>query len=733
MKAVIMAGGYGERLRPYTEKIPKPLMPVLGEAAICRIIKLLCKNGIDECAITLKYLPQLIMDELGECRYDVNIKYFIEDEVLGTAGGVKNAVGEGEGDILVISGDCICDIDLQSVYRTHKEKNADVTIVTKRVPCPLSFGAVCSDETGRIIGFIEKPSWNGVVSDAVNTGIYILSRTALELIPKGRRYDFSLELFPRMLREGYRLYAAEGEGDWCDIGDLDSYRRCNIEALGGKYSLSEDVRAEREGCHNSVIGQGVSLGKNICITSSVLHDGVSVGDGCTITSSTVGRNTVIGSGVIIHCGCSIGEGCYIESGAEIFEDYIIGNNKTINGEVKNMKIKCGRLFSHGSLCLGDEADAASLHRLGIAFAEHIGKIGVCHDGGGECEALSESFLSGAYVGGIEGFRLGEATYGQARSANKFFSFDITAYFTECDERISVYFFDRDGLAPQKTLEDKIIKSMYSAPRKVGGHHSIKNVPLLGALYENDIKKYLPDPKLDGLRVCVAASGEGDIIRRCLSSLGAECVDISSSDSELNIVAGRDELKLSESRTSAATEELYRILGMIMMLSSGEGKELCVSCDTPPFIVELAKKSGFEVHYYLSDPVGETNKRNRAGVYNTPWCYDTVYACLLLICLMRKHSQELKTLSRRLGEISVRREIYELDEAKRGGVLARLYEERCAYQDEYTEGVRLKDELGSAQIGCVREGLCATIQAYGTEAASEFSARLKSKIERYVHR
>ena len=176
MKAVIMAGGEGTRLRPLTCDRPKPMVPILGRPMMEYIVKLLVKHHFSEIAVTLQYLPDSIMDFFGSGEsYGVSFRYYVEEEPLGTAGSVKNASSFLDDTFLVISGDCLTDIDLTKALKFHREKKAVATIVLTPVENPLEYGVVMAEPKGRIIRFLEKPGWGEVFSDTVNTGIYILS------------------------------------------------------------------------------------------------------------------------------------------------------------------------------------------------------------------------------------------------------------------------------------------------------------------------------------------------------------------------------------------------------------------------------------------------------------------------------------------------------------------------------------------------------------------------------
>ncbi|PWK13847.1 nucleotidyltransferase-like protein [Tumebacillus permanentifrigoris] len=242
MKAVIMAGGQGTRLRPLTNRMPKPMVPLLDRPCMEYIIDLLKSHGITEIAVTLQYLPQVIQHHFGDgSSSGVRLHYFEETTPLGTAGSVKNASDFLDETFLVISGDALTDFDLTNAIQKHRECAALGTMMLTEVEDPTRFGVVTTDERGRIARFQEKPAWDEVFSHTVNTGIYILEPQILTLIEPGVVYDFSKQLFPSMLEQGLPLYGFVGEGYWSDIGTPEQYRETQVDMIYGRVNV--DLRA----------------------------------------------------------------------------------------------------------------------------------------------------------------------------------------------------------------------------------------------------------------------------------------------------------------------------------------------------------------------------------------------------------------------------------------------------------------------------------------------------------
>src|SRR5437667_29600 len=239
MKAVVMAGGEGSRLRPLTVKRPKPMVPIVGKPVIEHILNLLKRHGITEVVVTVQYLASNIEDYFGNgSQFGMRITYSREDVPLGTAGSVKNAEDQHTEPFIVISGDALTDYNLTDIIKYHEEKQSMATLLLAHVPNPLEYGVIITNEEGRITQFLEKPSWGEVFSDTINTGIYVLDPKIFSYYEKNKPFDFSQELFPMMLKQGDPIYGyVANSGYWCDVGNLPEYMRANADVLQGRVNV----------------------------------------------------------------------------------------------------------------------------------------------------------------------------------------------------------------------------------------------------------------------------------------------------------------------------------------------------------------------------------------------------------------------------------------------------------------------------------------------------------------
>lgn len=356
MKAVIMAGGEGTRLRPLTSNQPKPLMPIANRAMMEHVIDLLRTHGITDIIVTLAFMPDAIRNHFGDgSELGVKLTYVVEHEPLGTAGSVRNAAHLLDEPFLVISGDVLTDIDLTSIIAFHHEKEAMVTIGLTPVENPLEFGIVITREDGSIERFLEKPTWGQVFSDNVNTGIFVLDPTVLDEVEPGRQVDFSAEIFPKLLADGAPLFGAIAHGYWEDVGTLDSYLRAHRDVLDSIVRVRVPGFEVRDGVwlgegaemhpEATVVGPAI-IGANCRIEAGVLIGAYTVvGNDTRIRAGAqlervvlhdhgfVGRNVQL-RGAVAGRSCDFREGCRVEDGAVLGDEVFVGAGAVINQDVR---------------------------------------------------------------------------------------------------------------------------------------------------------------------------------------------------------------------------------------------------------------------------------------------------------------------------------------------------------------------------------------------------------------
>ncbi|MUL44212.1 NTP transferase domain-containing protein [Streptomonospora sp. PA3] len=374
MKAVVMAGGEGTRLRPMTANQPKPLLPVVNRPIMEHVLRLCKRHGFDDTVVTVQFLATLIRNYFGDGEeLGMNLNYVAEEVPLGTAGSVKNAEEHLRGEpFMVISGDALTDIDLTDMVRFHRENGAKVTIGLKRVENPLEFGIIIVDEQGRVQRFLEKPTWGQVFSDTVNTGIYIMEPEVLDEVAEGEVVDWSGDVFPKLLKDGEPIYGYIADGYWEDVGTHESYLRAQADVLSGKVDVEIDgfevspgvwmaegaevdpeavlkgplyigdyakVEAGAELREFTVLGSNVVVRSEAFLHRTVVHDNVYIGASTNLRGCVIGKNTDVMSGARVEEGAIVGEECVIESEAYVSNDVKVYPFKTIEaGAVVNTNV-----------------------------------------------------------------------------------------------------------------------------------------------------------------------------------------------------------------------------------------------------------------------------------------------------------------------------------------------------------------------------------------------------------
>src|SRR6059058_3631456 len=263
MKAMVLAAGLGTRLRPLTYEIPKPMVPVLDRPVMAHIVDLCRRQGFDQLIASLHYCPDTIRDYFGD-----SIEYRYEDELLGTAGGVRNVRDFfGDDPVLIISGDALTDIDLNALVERHKSAGGIGTLTVKRVDDTREYGVVLHDNAGRISGFQEKPHPDEALSDLGNCGIYCFSPEIFDYFPESDFVDWANDVFPVLLENDVPFYIHEIGEYWNDVGSLDELRSGTFDALTG--ALKIDVPESASAPDDADVDGDVWIGQNVTIGSGV--------------------------------------------------------------------------------------------------------------------------------------------------------------------------------------------------------------------------------------------------------------------------------------------------------------------------------------------------------------------------------------------------------------------------------------------------------------------------------
>ncbi len=337
MKAVILAGGEGTRLRPLTCNVPKPMAPILNRPFLEHVLAHLSGHGVEHAILTMWYLPDVIRSHFGNGEgAGLRLSYALEEKPLGTAGAVKNVEAELDGPFLVLNGDIFTDLDLGAMARFHRESGAMVTIALTQVEDPSAFGVVEMDDAGRVSRFVEKPAPGEAPSNWINAGTYLVEPEALAHAPTGEHYMFERGLFPKLLDMGAPVYGYRSPAYWVDLGTPASYARVHRDLLPAAAASAEHdtsgvhasarlsgavllgagcaIGPDAEVCGPVVMGAGCRVGDGARIRDAILWKGVDVGRGAELDGCIIGDGAVVGEGASVGAGCIIGDGARVGGG-----------------------------------------------------------------------------------------------------------------------------------------------------------------------------------------------------------------------------------------------------------------------------------------------------------------------------------------------------------------------------------------------------------------------------------
>jgi mannose-1-phosphate guanylyltransferase len=307
---MLLAAGLGTRLRPLTYELPKPMVPILGRPVMEHILRLLARHGFDDVVANLHYFPDLIRGRFGDgSDYGLRLVYSYEEELLGTAGGVRNVRDHfGDETFLIISGDALTDIDLTALWEAHKRFGGVGTLALKRVEDTREYGVVIVADDGRIQGFQEKPDPSEALSDLGNCGIYVFEPEIFDYFPEPEFVDWAMDVFPTLLEQDVGFFGHEFPQYWNDVGSLEEYRQGNFDALLGevRVEMAADGAAlpgdaEVEG--PVFVGEGCEIAAGVRLTGPVvIGEGSRIGAGSALRDTIVWPHTEVDPGTVLIGG-----------------------------------------------------------------------------------------------------------------------------------------------------------------------------------------------------------------------------------------------------------------------------------------------------------------------------------------------------------------------------------------------------------------------------------------------
>lgn len=729
-----MAGGEGLRLRPLSLGRPKPMTVLLGRPVMEHTIHLLRAQGVDDICVTLCHQPQAVMDYFGSGeRLGVRLTYFMEEEPLGTAGSVKQCARYlGQEDFLVMGGDCICNLELSRAVEYHRSRAAEATLVLYRHERPLEYGMVVTGENGMVEQFVEKPGWGQVVTDQINTGIYILSPEVLGRIPEGKPWDFGKDLFPAMVREGAKVAGCLLEGYWCDVGDCTAYLDCVRSALEGRAGLEMGLprRGEKiwaaqpvpagvtvEGpCWigtevklgrgavigpYTVLGRGVQVGAQAIVRHSVLLEGASAGEQSTLQGALLCKDAAVQKRGVLHQGAVVGENALVEEEGELLERVCLWPGQcapagcrlahSVTGGCQKGVLRFG---DSGVIqgVLGENLGPEALVTLGGSLGTE-GKVGVGCSRTPGARMLARAAVAGVAAAGGDVVAHSLDSPVQGAGAAVLLKLPVSLFVEEQEGKVYLHIFDESGLPlpreGQRRVEQALLREEMHLVRS-GRVGRLIPSPLTAQEWGlwTARRAALHRPALRRLTVAVGReTAEDRALREALSALGC----ILEEQWRPGIVAFHAEkggFRLSAQDEKGALVDSGQLVGLAALIEMENGGGKAAVPAGVSAAVELVA-AGYAGTVLRLDRDGE---KARALYASQPWFREAPAAAVRICSRMGVAGQKLESLVAKTPRFSAWRREVPLS-SDRGRVMQALARE----QNRRVEGEGLRVRTGGGWV------------------------------------
>lgn len=751
MKAILLAGGEGTRLRPISAEQPKPLARILGKPIMQYGLELLAKHGFHDVTAALRTLPQKITDRFGDGEsLGIRLRYAIESVPLGTAGAVRACLKHPATDepLVIMSGDAVTDFDLREAVRYHVSRGADATLLLSRQKELLEYGLVMTDAKGRVTRFVEKPAWDQVFCDRVNTGIYILSPRVLELVPEGVFYDFAKDLFPRMLASGMALYGMDAEGYWCDVGNARAYMNCCADLLDGKarLTLARQMSAVPHGVEvrgpcflgedcsvgeGTVLGPyamlsaGTRVGRHVRIECSVL-DGARVDDLSVLEGAYVGARAHLCRGAVLREGAIVGEDCVIgpfaelKGSARVWPRREIEAGSRVSAPVTGSGRVAGASYA-GALLAGvpySDVTPEFCLRLGSALSSVCGaELALSWQGGYMARTAALALEAGMCAMGGRPVLTDSLFPAVSAYAAALYRFPLSLFLRQRGDLLQFSLFDEDGLAlsreTARKLETLIARGdmVPIEPDRVGHSRRLEGVaPLYVAAAAAG-----PDWAMNREPLHVRATGgdaASDALRRVLTAAGCQ-VHIGPRPDTPAFFTEDDGLSFHAEDENGQLLPHSRLLAMLLWLEAAEGADaLALPYSAPAVLDEIAATLGMKLLR-----LGRDGSEARALYARQRFVRDALFGAARLTYGLRRHRLRLCQLVERVPPIFEKSRVIGVA-GDRGAIMRELAKHHG--DAELIEGFRLRAREGWVHVAPMhgRDALRVTAEAVSMEAAEE---------------
>lgn len=755
MKAVVLAGGEGSRLRPLTCTVPKPMVRIMGKPVIEYIFELLRAHGVTQAAVTLGYLADTMEKEYSDYSA-LKLDMIREDEPLGTAGCVKIAACDFNEPFFVISGDAMCNFDLSKIMKFHKASGAKITIVANESSDPREYGIVKVDKENKVIGFVEKPSWSQAISNLANTGVYVVNPECLELIPKGKSYDFAKDLFPLMLERDMPIFCYHTADYWCDVGNIEAYMKCQRDAFDGKIKAPSGMVADgifvKEDLPSGdfsvippiYIGEGAEIGegavigpytviddnccveKNAKIRYSALLENCWVGANACVTGALVCSGAALKNGASMFEGSVAGAGSVIGTGAQVkpnmlvWPGKIVGGGSTVNSNIKYGSLKSDYLSQSGvNENCGAKLNTETCVRLGAAVGSTRNgkKTGIGFDGSKSAMSMQMAMMSGLIGAGSSVWSFGECFEAQLNFLVNICGLSAGLFVCGRNGR-EIKICGEGGLSIPRNFERSIESGMSKCEFHETEESEMKEISDMASvkqLYKQELMKRAPYG-LSGIRVTVESENDSilSLMKNLLEKLGAE------EDGEFRLIIDRSGTKLY-AVVSGERISYEKLLAVCCFNEMKNGRDIAVPYDAPMFLDELAHIYSRKVYRYLSTPADNSDSPARRLAAKQVFVRDALFLSVKLLSIIKERECSIKDLLNELPEKYIASKTVSIDFSPAN--LASLVGQEDVDFKNSLEGIRLIRSSGKLLIVPERSGDEVKIlaEADTMEAANELCA------------
>ena len=766
MKAVVLAGGQGSRLRPLTCDTPKPLMPILSKPTAEYIIDLLVSCGFDDICFTLGYLS----GEMTEFINNINVKndkvklsYYIEEIPLGTAGCLKKIFPENNcGDVLIISGDCMCDIELDKVMKYHIAKKADATICCKQVENTDEYGTLCLDGENKVIGFCEKADRNHAVSSLANCGIYILSESAVKTASKYDSCDFSKDIFPEMLNNSMNIYAYNTDSYWCDIGDITQYRQCVFDVLNSRVKTNVEIPSDGIVSFSDCripddvsfippvyIGSNVKIGSSCVLgPDAVIEDNSVLADGVKIKKSVIGKSVFIENGcsitgAVIAKGCTLKNSCTVLEGACIGSSCVIGARTTVGEGILiwpskkiysssyiNEDVRSGKYFDEliddGGISgrTFRELRSDKCCRIGMAVGSCMkdGIFGIGCDGDNSSRALAMAMISGLISSGCTVYDFGECYCAQLQFCISYSSVESGAFIKTENGISTIRIYEKFGLPLTRNKERKI-ESRYKKDDFIyssnGTCIDMLDMRRIEEIYFG--KLFALCSELNGY-VKYSFSCDNrlirDVINRCTYLFSSGIADYP------HFTVDKSGEKVTAADEEKRTVDYEHLLMICAFDEFKKGRSVCVRTDAPKIIDSVAEKFGCDVVRISNSSSGDYSDRIYRLSERCMFGFDAVFMMFKVLSIMSKRRKTLAGLYDELPGVEMRKR--EIDSTLLPSEIGKVFN---VSKTDPVYGYRVYFPNGTALISSTCDGR--RIKILAESVSAEISESLCETIEEKI--